>query len=89
MGSWHACTLDFLKNNKKMQITGGRDRTPDLQPLNALRPTWLPLEHLCLFVIILKENNEIQKRVLVDKNKKNARTFERTSGEATTHSPLP
>ena len=61
MGIWPVHAPDCLKEIRKMQIAGGRDRTPDLHPLNALRATWLPLEHLCLFVIILKEKNEIQK----------------------------
>ena len=45
---------DYLKTNKKMQFAGGRDRTPDLQPLDPLRLMWPPLGRIVVLLIIIQ-----------------------------------
>ena len=51
--------LDSLKINKKMQIVGGRDRTPDLQPWDPYALRCLPLGCVVVFVITIQMNNNI------------------------------
>ena len=55
--------LNFLKENRKIKNAGGRGRTPDLKPSNALTPAWLPLGHLFFVVCnINKKYYKINKR---------------------------
>ena len=54
--------LNHLKNIKKTQIVGGKDRIPDLQPLDPLWLRWQPLEHAALFVMIIITQDNIYKQ---------------------------
>ena len=65
------CTPDYLKTNVKMQIDGGRDRTPDLQLPVHWKPVWQPLGCIVLFVNIIQNNDNIKKKVNGWYNKKN------------------
>ena len=66
MWIWPLRVHDLLKNKKKIQFAGGRDRTPDLQPLGLLWPMWKPLKHVVVWLIIIYEKqniwSEIKKR---------------------------
>ena len=51
---WLEHALDLLKTIEKRQYAGGRDRTPDLQPWNALMAYVATTEARCCLLIIIQ-----------------------------------